>query len=96
MLTHKNILLTDQIMQVEGNIVSDMGGEKVMLSIQNGKYYNLGENGGLIWELLESPVEVNEVINKLLHVYEVDQSECQEEVKTFLSQLINEGLVKIL
>ena len=28
-----------------------MDGEKVMLSINNGKYYNLGEIGGDIWEL---------------------------------------------
>ena len=35
---------------MKGNIVSDMGGEKVMLSIENGKYYNLGEMGGEIWE----------------------------------------------
>jgi len=33
---------------VEGNIVSNMDGEKVMLSIKNGKYYNLGEIGGFI------------------------------------------------
>ena len=34
--------LKSVVSQVEGQIVSDMGGEKVMLSIPNGKYYNLG------------------------------------------------------
>ena len=29
------------IVQSKGNIVSDMGGEKVMLSVNNGKYYQL-------------------------------------------------------
>ena len=36
------------IVQSEGFLVSDMDGEKVMLSIDNGKYYNLGEIGGRI------------------------------------------------
>ena len=30
-----------------------MGGEKVMLSINNGKYYNLVKLVGSIWELIE-------------------------------------------
>ena len=33
-----------------------MDGEKVMLSIEKGKYYNLGLLGGVIWELIESPI----------------------------------------
>lgn len=40
------INLDHYIVQSEGNIVSDMDGEKVMLSIKNGKYYNLGKIGG--------------------------------------------------
>ena len=53
MITNQNISLNDEVSQREGNIVSDMGGEKVMLSINNGKYYNLGEMGGEIWECNE-------------------------------------------
>ena len=47
-------------MQVKGNIVSDMGGEKVMLSVNKGKYYNLGEIGGDIWELIRK-ISVNQI-----------------------------------
>ena len=46
------ISLESVVSQVDGQIVSDMGGEKVMLSIHNGKYYNLGGLGGRIWEQL--------------------------------------------
>jgi hypothetical protein len=96
MLKQKEIQLTDYVKQVEGNIVSDMGGEKVMLSIENGKYYNLGESGGAIWGLIESPVKVKEVITKLTELYEVEQKECEEQVLAFLNHLLNEGLVKIV
>lgn len=94
MLKQKELLLTDFVKQVEGNIVSDMGGEKVMLSIENGKYYNLGESGGTIWGLLEDSIEVKEVITELTDLYEVGYDECEEQVITFLTHLLQEGLVK--
>lgn len=96
MLKEKEILLTDYVKQVEGNIVSDMGGEKVMLSIENGKYYNLGESGGTIWGLLEESTMVKDVITKLTEMYEIENEECEEQVITFLNHLLKEGLVKVV
>ncbi|MGG7620205.1 lasso peptide biosynthesis PqqD family chaperone [Bacillus coreaensis] len=96
MLKEKEILLTDYVKQVEGNIVSDMGGEKVMLSIENGKYYNLGESGGTIWGLLEESTMVKDVITKLTEMYEIEHEECEEQVITFLNHLLKEGLVKVV
>ena len=95
MLTNQTILLENIVSQCEGNIVSNMGEEKVMLSVQNGKYYNLGEIGGEIWDLIESPKSVNEVISSLLNVYDVTQAECEEQVLSFLEHLFNEKLIEL-
>lgn len=46
MMYTERISLKCQIVQSEENIVSDMDGEKVMLNVRKGKYYNLGETGG--------------------------------------------------
>ncbi|MBZ5749683.1 lasso peptide biosynthesis PqqD family chaperone [Metabacillus rhizolycopersici] len=83
------------VTQGEGNIVSDMDGEKVMLSIENGKYYNLGEMGGVIWDLIKIPTSINQLVNTLLSQYEVKKSECEEQVMTFLNMLHDEGLIKV-
>lgn len=79
--------------QAEGNIVSDMGGEKVMLSIQNGKYYNLGEVGGAIWELMKEPITIQDLIIELKTHYDVEASECEKQVRSFLDQLLGEKLI---
>lgn len=81
--------------QSPGNIVSDMDGEKVMLSVSNGKYYNLGELGGEIWELIKEPVTIQELVTTLQSQYNVDQTDCKEQVTDFLSQLLEQGLVSI-
>ena len=79
----------------EGFIVSDMDGEKVMLSINDGKYYNLGEMGGEIWELMKDPISMQELVKELRSQYEVDQDECEEQVNSFLNQLLKENLIEM-
>ncbi len=83
------------VSQEAGNIVSDMDGEKVMLSINNGKYYNLGAIGGEIWELMSEPTTVGEIVATLLTQYEVEASVCEEEVISFVETMTKEGLVNL-
>ncbi len=90
----KLISLDETVVQRNGNITSDMGGEKVMLSITNGKYYNLGEIGGEIWGLIESPIQIRKIVDQLTDSYNVENSVCQEQVLVFLEQLFNEGLIE--
>jgi hypothetical protein len=96
MIKTESILLNTRVVQLEGNIVSDMGGEKVMMNIQKGKYYNLGTTGGTIWELIKTPREVSGLIKELISTFEVDEMECKEQVISFLEMLNKEGLVKII
>lgn len=95
MIETKQISLQDMVAQSPGNIVSDMGGEKVMMSIDNGKYYNLGEIGGDIWSLIEKSISVQEIVEVLLTKYEVAIEDCVEQVLSFLQQLYKEKLIHI-
>ena len=83
MIKTGNISLNQSVAQVKGNIVSDMGGEKVMLSVKNGKYYNLGEIGGDIWDFIEGQITVNQLIATLMVKYDVEQIQCEEQVFPF-------------
>ncbi|MBP1967049.1 lasso peptide biosynthesis PqqD family chaperone [Paenibacillus aceris] len=95
MVTNKIISSNQLVVQESGNIVSDMGEEKVMLSIHNGKYYNLGPIGGLIWDMINEPVTIELLVNKLIVEYEVEKSVCENQVLSFLEQLRKEGLISI-
>lgn len=81
--------------QSPGNIVSDMDGEKVMLSVQKGKYYNLGQLGGEIWDLMKEPITIHDLVTTLQSQYDVAQTECEKQVTDFINQLLEQGLVKI-
>jgi len=82
-------------MQSEGNIVSDMEGEKVMMSVSNNKYYNLGVMGGEIWEMAQSATSVKHIVANLMSVYEVEEKICEKEVLSFLNVLYKEGLIHV-
>lgn len=92
---NKTISSSDIVSQLEGLIVSDMDGEKVMLSIENGKYYNLGETGGVIWDCMKKPISIQDLIQSLVKEFDVGEHECREQVLRFIDHLVKEGLVKV-
>lgn len=94
--TKITIEMTSTVEQTPGQIVSDMNGEKVMLSVANSKYYNLGVIGGDIWGIIKDPITIENLVNKLLDKYDVTQEECQNQVHSFLLTLKKEGLIKII
>lgn len=84
------------IVQSPGNVISDMDGETVMMSIDNSKYYNLGAIGGYIWGNIMTPISINKLISKLTNEFNVENSECEKEVISFLEQLLNEKLIMMV
>lgn len=91
-----NTLSTTSIIVRNTEIVTaNMDGETVMMSIENGKYYNLGKVGSAIWERIEEPISIEMLIEKLLEQYAVGREQCLTEVMKFLSDTAKEGLVKL-
>lgn len=76
-----------------GIMTADMDGATVMMDIETGKYYNLGEIGGRIWELLETPMSVNDLINALTEEYDVSVEQCQADTVPFLVSLTERSLL---
>lgn len=83
------------IQQRLGNIVSDMDGEKVMMSIQNGKYYNLGAVGGIIWNEIADSTSIEKLVGKLTDKYDIEPTECMDQVICFIEKLKDEKLIDI-
>ncbi|MFS0638325.1 lasso peptide biosynthesis PqqD family chaperone [Mesobacillus foraminis] len=96
MLNVYDIKLDSIISQVKGNIASDMDGETVIMSVKNSKYYNLGRMGGEIWNRIENPITLNQVVSELISEYEVEETVCKAQVLTFLELLYKEGLIQIV
>lgn len=74
-------------------ISSNMDGETVMMSIENGEYYGLNNIGTRIWELLEKKISLSDLIAQLTREFDVKTNECEKDTTTFLNQLIDKKLI---
>lgn len=92
----ENLNLNSVIIAKKEIAASDMDGETVMLSIETGKYYNLGQMGGAIWSLIENPIKIQDIINKLMEEYNVTKTQCEEEVLSFVNELYEQSLIEII
>ena len=77
----------------EGLMTADMNGSAVMMDIMTGKYYNLGSIGGRIWELLEEPMTIAALVQKLTDEYDVSAETCRTDILPFLDTLLERGLL---
>lgn len=70
-----------------------IGEELLMMSIAQGRYYSLNEVGKRIWELLETPMGLDELVAKLTEEYDVPEAACREEVERFLAAMRERGML---
>ncbi|MNH37263.1 Coenzyme PQQ synthesis protein D [compost metagenome] len=95
MNTADRLSLQTVLVKRPGNIASDMDGEKVMLNVKNGKYYNLGEVGGDIWSALDEPVSISRIVQVIQDTFDVPAETAEQDVFEFVQSLLAEDLVAI-
>ena len=95
MQTKVHIAPNTIVAQIKELVSSDLDGETVLLSIETGKYYNMDPIGSRIWELIEDPMSVSQLIDILLDEFNVDRKQCEQEVLTFLNKLAGDHLIRV-
>lgn len=69
--------------------------ELVMMDIEKGKYFSLNPVATRIWDLLEKPLDIEEVCVMLMEEYEVDSEKCRAETLDLLEEMTRLGLVSV-
>lgn len=89
------VALNSIVTHSSDHIASELDNEVVMMSIEQGEYYGLGQIGSTIWRLIDKPTKVNDVIAHFVENYNVSLSQCQEDVIAFIQQLDDKGLIVV-
>lgn len=76
-------------------VIAELDGKTVMMSLENGEYYGLDEVASAIWNGIENPVTVSNLVNTLVKEYKVSVEQCQTDVLEFLEKLYNKQLIEI-
>ena len=73
----------------------DLGGEAAILQLTSGTYYSLDPVGARIWSLLEHPIEVRALRDRILAEYEVAPERLERDLLALLGQLAAAALIEV-
>ena len=67
--------------------------EVVIINLESGAYYSLGQSGRLLWQQLQPGATVNELIAQVATIYASAPSEVTPAIAQFMAQLAQEQLI---
>ena len=73
----------------------ELSGEMVILSADTGTYFGLDRMGVFIWNLIQEPATLASVRDAIMNRFEVNQKQCEEDLKDFVRDLLEHGLAEI-
>jgi hypothetical protein len=76
-------------------IAAEAGEDVVMVHIDKGQYYGVSEIAREIWQAIDRPKKVSDLIGDLVANYSVDKNLCEKETLLFLNELLNEQLLQV-
>lgn len=83
------------VVRTEGIMTAPVDNEIVLLNMKGNNYISLDAIGRRIWELLETPVIVDDLCSQLGTEFEGTQEQISADVLPFLTELEQEGLVRV-
>jgi hypothetical protein len=90
-----NVSLTSTVCHTPNPVSADVAGETVLMSLERSRCYGLGDIGSEIWSKLVSPVRVSDLIEEFSGRYEAPPGVIERDVLQLLTQLADEGLIRV-
>ncbi len=89
----ENLLNIQKFKVAEDILFRQVENEAVLLNISTGMYYGLSETSIIFWEALRDQQPLSSALEKITAEYEVEYSQVMDDLKTFLEDLSNYGLI---
>lgn len=90
-----SLLLSQKVQRNPEQLASELDGEVVLLSVENGRYYKIDDIGSEVWNRIEEPTNIGEVCKQLMDEFDVAEAECQTDVLAFLEKLKEDNLILV-
>src|SRR5262245_58448526 len=96
-MTSPKILSLNCVVQRSPDVIAAEADEDlVMVSIENGFYYGVSNVARSIWETIENPRRISDIVADLSTSYEVDRTTCEKQTLSFLESLRTENLLQVV
>jgi len=82
--------------RIEEQLISTQFGEELMMmDLRNGDYVNVSKTGAIIWEMLEEPKGLKDIVHEIQQRFEVNREDCENDVKEYITSLLEKGYIKL-
>lgn len=95
-MSRTSITLETVVARAPGLIGAELDDETILLGVEQSAYFGLDTTAQAIWQAIEQPSPVREVVGALTARYAVELAQCAAQTCAFLEQLAGEGLVQIV
>jgi len=90
------MLTMNSIVQRDSEVVAaEADQDLIMVSIATGYYYGLSNVAREIWDAIERPKKISDLVQDLTTTYNIDAPSCEDQTLSFLKALLEEGLVQV-
>ena len=90
-----NIEIGTRVKRNDEVVEAIIDGETVMMDIESGNYYGLDLVATRIWQIIESPLAIQDICSQLLAEYDVSEKQCQQDVIDFVSEMVEARTVSV-
>jgi hypothetical protein len=75
-------------------LAAEVGGEVVVMSLEQGKYYGFDEVGSDVWRRIEQPIVVSQLCAALALEYDADPDVIERDTIVLLEKLADQSLLE--
>jgi len=90
-----SITLDTTVARSDGLLAAELDDETVLLGMEQQAYFGLDKTGQAIWQQMEQPRRVREIVAALTARYAVEPDVCAAQTLAFLRTLASQGLIRI-
>jgi hypothetical protein len=84
------------ILPAKNQISCELGDEHVILNLDTGIYYGLDAIGARVWDIIQEPKTVVEILDILLTEYEVEVDTCRNDLLALMQEMAAQKLIEVM
>ena len=90
-----NFLPEDTIVISPHQVSCRVGEDVVVLGLAESAYFGLKGIGPFLWELIQNPITVREICERVMRDYDVSAEQAELDIHGFLSELLEAKLIEV-
>ena len=92
----KSLSPTDTVVATRDQVSCTLQDEAVVLHLGKGVYYGLNPVGATVWNALQKPKTIGQLVHIVTTEYQVQASQCERDLLELLARLQEAGLIEVV